>query len=61
VQIVEMPVNSSPASAIAATIGIVSLMAVIAVVIFAAVMKIRKRGGSHEFGTEDLEYSKLME
>lgn len=56
-----MPVNSSPASAIAATVGIVSLVAVITVVIFAAVTKIRKRDGSHAFGTEDLEYSKLME
>jgi hypothetical protein len=61
VQIVEMPVNSSTTSSIAIAVGIVSIVAVIAVVIFAAVMKIRKRGGSHAFGTEDLEYSKLME
>lgn len=56
-----MPVNSSPASTIAAMVGIISIVAVIAVVIFAAVMKIRKRGGSNAFGTDDLEYSKLME
>jgi heme/copper-type cytochrome/quinol oxidase subunit 2 len=61
VQIIEMPSDTNPASTIATTVGIVSIVAVIAIVIFAAVVKMRRRGGSHAFGTDDLEYSKLME
>jgi heme/copper-type cytochrome/quinol oxidase subunit 2 len=59
---VEMPVDRSPASTIATAVGIViGIVAVIAIVIFAAVIKMRKRGGSHAFGSGDLEYSKLVE
>ncbi|XP_069688492.1 peptidyl-alpha-hydroxyglycine alpha-amidating lyase 1 [Periplaneta americana] len=61
-QIVEMPLESSPASTIATVIGIVvGIMVVVAIVIFAAVMKMRKRGGSFVLGTDDLEYSQLVE
>jgi heme/copper-type cytochrome/quinol oxidase subunit 2 len=61
-QIVGMPVESNAASTVAATVGIVvGVVALTAIIIFAAVVKLRRRGGSHAFGADDLEYSKLVE
>jgi hypothetical protein len=57
-QTVEMSVDSSHATAVGIVVG---AAAVIAIVIFAAVLKMWKRGGSHTFGTDGLEYSKLVE
>ncbi|PNF30532.1 hypothetical protein B7P43_G09923 [Cryptotermes secundus] len=59
VQIVELPVNSSSASTIAAMVGIISIAAVIAVVIFAAVMKIRKRGPNSQLRRWDFPISQM--
>jgi len=60
--VVGMSVDSNAASTIATTVGIVvGLVALTAIVIFAAVLKIRRRGGSHTLGTDYLEYSKLVE
>jgi len=57
-----MSVDSNAASTIATTVGIVvGVVALTAVVIFVAVLKIRRRGGSHAFGTDYLEYSKIVE
>lgn len=60
--IVDMSVDSNSASTIATTVGIVvGVVAVTAIVIFAAVLRIKRRGGSFAFGSGDLEYSKLVE
>lgn len=60
--VVGMSVDSNAASTIATTVGIVvGVVALTAIVIFAAVFKIRRRGGSHALGTDHLEYSKLVE
>ena len=58
---VQMPIKNSQTSTVATVAGIViGIVAVVAVVIFAAVMKMRKRGG-FEHSIEDMEYSKLVE
>jgi len=55
-------VDSNSASTIATTVGIVvGVVALTAIVVFAAVLKLRRRGGSHALGTDYLEYSKLVE
>jgi hypothetical protein len=60
--VVGMSVDSNAASTIATAVGIViGVVALTAIVIFAAVLKIRRRGGSHALGTDYLEYSKLVE
>lgn len=60
--IVGTSVDSNAASTVAAVIGIVvGVVALTAIVVFAAVLKIRRRGGSHALGTDYLEYSKLVE
>ncbi|PSN54611.1 Peptidyl-alpha-hydroxyglycine alpha-amidating lyase 1 [Blattella germanica] len=60
-EVVKVPLNSNPTSTIATVVAIViGIVAVVAVVIFAAVLKMRKRGGSAD-SIDDLEYSKLVE
>jgi hypothetical protein len=49
--------DSNPATVVGVVVGVA---AVITLVIYAAVLKIRKRGGLHTFGTDGLEYSKLV-
>ena len=57
-----MSVDSNAASTIATTVGIVvGVVALTAIIIFAAVLKIRRIGGSPPCGTDSLEYSKLVE
>jgi len=61
-QLVGVSVDSNSASTIATTVGIVvGVVALTAIVVFAAVLKLRRRGGSHALGTDYLEYSKLVE
>jgi hypothetical protein len=57
-QTIETSVDSSPATAVGIVVG---AAAVITIVIIAAFLKMWKRGGSHTFGTDGLEYSKLVE